>query len=389
MSTSSNLSTIGLTAYAENPVWAASARYQIQLNPLMEGYSHTIDANGGYKSASLGLKLRQDEIEDWLESGLGRHIVIYNEGGAIKWEGFVNDIEASIGGLTIRRGPLMSVANKVRIIYSTVDTSTTPPTMGVRKKLAYANDTASQTKYGIIEKTLSTGGSTEANAAYIRDTYIGENAEAETTPLSIAVGGGGDLTIKLNCLGYIHWLNAYPYNNATAGTTTISARIQAVLTADPNGIISTDYTKITANTMSIPAWENDDPLAWDYINGLVVMGDAAYNRYTFGLYANRRAYYSVVPSTQTYVWRIGDGGNVYTPAGMIVDPWEVVPAQWVQIPDFMIGRIGNLTSIRDDPRFMFIESLTYTAPYGLTLNGAKVNTLPQILGQLGLSGIGA
>jgi hypothetical protein len=161
------------------------------------------------------------------------------------------------------------------------------------------------------------------------------------------------------------------------------------LTADPNSIISTDYTKITANTLSIPAWENDDPIALAYIMGLVNLGDTAYNRYTFGIYANRRAYYDVMPSTQEYIWRVNDGGEIYTQYGEIVRPWDVLPARWVHIPDFMIGRISDATQMRDDPRYMFIESVTYTAPYSLTLTGAKVSKMPQILGQLGLAGIGA
>jgi len=333
--------------------------------------------------------LQQGDIEEWLENGLGRHIVVYNEGAQVIWEGFVNDMEATIGGLSIKRGPLMGVANKVAIIYSTVDTSVSPPAVGVRKKLAYANDTASQAKYGILEKVLSVGGATSANAAYIRDTFIADSAEAETTPTQIVLGGTGGLSMSLNCLGYVHWMNAYTYNSTTTGTTTLSARIQAVLTADPNTILSTDYGRITANTLSVPAYEQDDPLALAYVNGLVVLGDVAYNRYTFGIYADRQAYYTVMPSTQEYTWRISDGGEVYTPLGEMVRPWDVKPARWVQIPDFLIGRISDATALRDDPRMMFVESLTYSAPYGLTLTGAKIAKLPQILGQLGLMGVGA
>ena len=164
----------------------------------------------------------------------------------------------------------MNIGNKVALVYSTVDTSVTPPAVGVRKKTAYANDTASQGRYGIIEKVLSSGGSTDANATNIRDTYIAENAEAETTIINLS-------------------------NN--------------------------------------------------------------------------------------------QGADIYTPFGEIVRPWDVLPARWAHIPDFMIGRISD-TAMRDDPRYMFIESLTYTAPYGLTLTGAKISKLPQVLGQLGLMGIG-
>jgi hypothetical protein len=169
----------------------------------------------------------------------------------------------------------------------------------------------------------------------------------------------------------------------------LSVRIQAVLTADLNSIISTDYTKITANTLSIPSYVNDDNLALDYINGLVTLGDAAYNRYTFGVYANQRAEYTIMPTIEAYIWHLSDGGMLTNPHGGIIDPWNVLPARWVLIPDFMIGRVSTPAALRDDPRYLFIESLTFTAPYGLTLTGSKISKMPQILGQLGLMGIGA
>lgn len=390
MTTPTHFSETGISIYADTPLIGTSkVNCHIPLNSIVDTYTHTIDANGGYKTASMGLKLQQTDIEEWLENGLGRDITASNEGGVVCWNGFVNDMEATIGGLTVKRGPLMGIANRVLVVYSTIDTSVTPPTLGIRARTAVANDTASQAKYGIIEKVLSCGGSTDANATYIRDAYLAENKRSETTPTQISVGGSSDLSLKLNCVGYEEWLKAYPYNTTTTGTTTLSVRLQAVLTADPNAIISTDYGLITANTLSIPAYENDDRLALDYIMQLLTLGDTSFRRYTFGIYEGRKARYTLMPTTPTYIWRIADGGQVFTLTGDIVRPWDVLPARWAHIPDFMIGRISDNTQIREDPRYMFIESLTYTAPYGLTMSGAKVSKLPQILGQMGLSGIGA
>jgi hypothetical protein len=363
--------------------------YNLPLSPTTDSYTHTIAANGGFISATIGLKMERFEIDDWLENGLGRHISVYNPGGNIIWEGFVNDITATIGGLTVKRGPLMGVSNKVRVVYGTLDTSVTPPTVGVRTKSAFSSDTTSQGLYAIHEKILSIGGCTETMALEIRDTYIGENARAETTPTTIVIGGTGSLTMVLGCRGYVDFLSAYTYNSNTTGDVAISTRIQSVISADPNSIISTDYTDISANTETVPSYEADDPLAYNYIMGMVAQGDVGYDRYTFGVYTERKAKYSQIPDDESYIWRISNGGEIYTPSGVIVRPWDVLPARWVHIPDFMIGRISDGTVIRDDPRYMFIESLTYTAPYSLTLTGAKISKLPQILGQLGLMGIGA
>jgi len=389
MTTPSNFSETGIAIYATEPlVSASSMKYQWSLSQMVSGYSHIIAANGGYKSASISMNMRQDEIEDWLEYGLGRNITVYNEGGVPVWGGFVNDIVANVGGLNVMRGPLMGIANAVNVIYSTVDINTDPPTMGVRAKTGYAYDLVSQDKYGIIIKVLSSGGSTPANALNIRNTYLAEMAQPETSQ-TISIGESGNLDITINCLGYEEWLRAYIYNTTGTGGTTVSAKIQLVLAADPNNIISSDYSKITANTLAIPVYANDDDLALDYINSLVTLGDAAYNRYTFGIYANQRAEYTVMPRRETYIWHLADGGMLTNPYGGIIEPWNVLPARWVLIPDFMIGRVSPTAALRDDPRYMFIESLTFTAPYGLTLTGSKISKMPQIFSQMGLGGIGA
>ena len=384
MTTPSHFSETGIAIYANEPLlFAATMKFQQSLSQMVNGYSHIIAANGGYKSASISMTMQQEEIEGWIENGLGRNITVYNEGQQPIWNGFVNDIEVSMA----------------------------------------------------------------------------------------------DLTITLNCLGYIEWLKAYTYNSTTAATTTINAAINAVLVADPNNIISSDYTKLTANTFSIPSYTNDDNLALDYINGLVAMGDAAFNRYLFGVYANQRAEYTVMPTVNEYIAQvsglnvkrgpllgiankvaivystvdtsvtppavgvrkktayaidiasqnkygiiekilssggstdanatnirdtyIGDAhepettqtitinaGEITTPQGRVIEPWNVLPAKWAFIPNFMIGRIPDTTAMRDDMRYLFIESLTFTAPYGLILTGAKISKLPQILGQLGLLGVG-
>jgi hypothetical protein len=188
----------------------------------------------------------------------------------------------------------------------------------------------------------------------------------------------------------MEWLNVYTYHKTSAlWTIGLSTRLQEVLTADPNNIISSDYSKITANTLAIPDYVWGEPIALDYINGLVTLGDAAYNRYTFGVYANQRAEYTIMPTREEYIWHLSDGGMLTNPHGGIIDPWNVLPARWVLIPDFMIGRVSTPSALRDDPRYLFIESLTFTAPYGLTLTGSKISKMPQILGQLGLMGIGA
>lgn len=357
------------------------------ITDIVSGWSHTSGAIGGYLSATASIKHSQEYIDEWLENGLGRWITLRNQAGIVRFRGFVDQIDANIAGLKIARGPLSGISNRVKMVYSTVDTSTLPPTMGVRATTTETNDTASQAVYGIWQKVLSCGGATAATAAQLQALYLAEHAQPETVK-SVTLGGG-NLSMSLHIKGAWDWLTAYVANFTTGGTVNLSARLIAALALDPNAVFSTDVSNITANTFQVDGYDSDDKDAQKVIKALLPPGDAAFNRYTFGFYDQEVPYYAAVPTTLEYLYSLADPAQeVTTLTGNVVRPWDVRPALWLQIPDLMIGRVPD-TDLKDDPRNIFIESLTYTAPYGLQVNGAKVGTLAQAMGQLGLSGIGA
>ena len=72
--------------------------------------------------------------------------------------------------------------------------------------------------------------------------------------------------------------------------------------------------------------------------------------------------------------------------GSQVARWDVTAGKWLMFPDFLAGR-GSASILRDDPRNLFIESASYQAPWFLTLGGAKVGKLAQLLAKQGLGGI--
>lgn len=350
-------------------------------------YSHTINALGGWWEASFTIKDNQRGVEDWLADGLGRHIEVYNPAQNLIFEGFVNSVSANLGPLAIERGPLLDIANRARVIYSTVDTSTSPPTVGVRAATGTSNDTTSQGQYGIIEQVLSVGGSTQTEAEQIRDTYIAEHKDPETSQ-EINLSTGDDISVTINILGYVHWL-FYTYSSTTTGTQNLSAKMTAILGQDPNSIFSTDYGKVTANTLQVKAYEQDNDVAWDLIKGLVSQGDASDNRYIFGIYADRKAVYGAVPTTIEYYQQLSDQERRITnQAGTRIEPWDVLPGKWLFISDLLIGRTTE-TTLRFDPRAVFVESVSYTTPWGLRIQGGKVSTLAQKLAKFGLAGVGS
>lgn len=366
--------------------------FLFSIEGVQEFYTQTINAIGGFWNATFRIKLRQPQIEDWLLNGIGRQIKTYDHAQQLIWKGFVNRVAINLGPLSVSRGPLLDIANRVSLIYSTVDTTTTPPTFGVRAKTDTVNDTNSQALYGILERILSSGGVTPDEANQIRDTFLEENKDPATSQ-EISLGGGGEPSVTVECLGDVHWLRTYPYNQTTttglidlSGT---SGKLQDILSSDPNSVISTDFSDMVDNTLQVRAWENNDTLAWDEVKALVAQGDVSDNRYLFGIYANQRARYEQAPTTLAYQQKVTDPElRIETLSGSRVLPWNVLPGRWLFVSDFLVGQTIP-SSLRLDPRAIFIESVTYTAPWGLTLRGGKTDTLPQTIAKLGLGGVGA
>lgn len=386
MAISSDSKSTGLSIKYDSPLWVAGSDSG---EILWNSYSHVINALGGFWSASISFSAQQFYLENWYMNGLGRDITVYNDYLLPIWNGFVNKISIRLGSLAATRGPLMDIGNRVNLVFSTVDTTTDPPIVGIRESTGVVNDTDSQTKYGIIEKILSTGGANLTTAEQIRDVYLEENKEPETSE-DITLGEMSQPSVTLECLGYVNLFELYTYTSTTTGTRAYNDRIEDVLGADPNSIFSTDYINIVANAATVSRYDNDDRTAWQVIKGIISKGDTAYNRYTFGIYDDLKAHYAVAPTTIGYYHNITDRKQrIIDSVGQEVKPWNVRPAKWLQVPDWLIGRSQAGGSLRDDPRNMFVESVRYMAPYGLSLSGNKIDTLPQVLGQLGLTGIGA
>lgn len=358
-----------------------------EFSSQVSGYEHELLADGGYWSARMTVQDQQLDLEDWYERGLGRRVVTYSPDGVTIWEGIVNTIKLNLGGLTKTIGPVLDIANKVRLIYSYIDTTLNSPVTGLRLTTDWASNTTSQTRYGIMEKILSSGGATPTNADDIRDLYLAENARPGRSE-ELTFGGGGQ-SMELECVGVVQFLQTYTYNTTTTGTQNVNAKIQAVLDADPNNFIAQTFTYLDTNTMPVQTLDNDNRLAWNIVKELVAQGDASNNRWLFGIYADRLARYRLMVEQTDYQQSLSDPGQkVFTPGGKIIEPWYILPGKWLLVTDFMAGRIPDSTSLRDDPRFMFIESVTFRAPQTVVLRGGRVSRLEQKLARLGLAGIG-
>lgn len=367
------------------------------LTEKLNAYSHVVSASGGYDSANIQLLDTLESLDDWLNDGLGREIYTYNPDGEIRWHGFINTVTLETGIVTVQRGPLMEVANRVSCTYTPIENAQVdPPVTGEQKETVITEDADSQAKYGILEEIVSIGQAlddgTTNDAEEMRDTYLAENSYPQTSnTLSLSPQDSSNIVVTLECLGYIHWMNKWVYNYTPASPLLQMAyqKIEDVIDADPNGWFSSTNADIEQNAVLVPEWEDNNSTALSVINNIVQLGNGSFARMTFGVYGDMKCVYATVSSQYDYAYNMmGDTFVVTNIGGGVVKNWDILPAKWVIMPDFLIGSVARDEPSRTDPRALFIERVQYTAPYSVELVGEKVNTIPQKLARLGVGGLG-
>jgi len=354
--------------------------------PLEQGVNMQKTAFGRFWMRTLMLRGNQAFVEDWLHGGLGRHVRMYDTGLSVVWEGFVNSMTGSVGSRSITVGPLLGgTANRLKVVYSFIDVTSNEPVLGGRESTEWADHAASQAKYGVIERVMSISGSTDTIASQLRDVVLDEIAWPRSVE-SDSWGSATDPAITLECLGYIHWLDAYVYNSTATGGVNASVKIENVLAADPNGIFSTNYSQVGSNTTPVAQWEDEDRTAMTIIKGIVAHGDPSLNRWVFYLKPERQVVYQAAPLLPRYQRSLKDPDQalrIYGGQGR-VQPWQAEPGQWTFYTDFMITE--SASALSQDLRYTFLEQVNLQMPWNLSLQGNIDQKANRLLAQLGLGG---
>lgn len=374
-----------------------SVSYGTDITTNVTEYKHTVKMDGGFDSCTIGADMSDSDIDDWLENGVGRHVEVNSPNGRM-WEGIVNSVQARVGTLGITRGPFLDIANRVSVTYTPyVDVTTDPPVTGTATVTTITEDAYSQGKYGILEDVVS-GGTLMDDATYcgsvctptndaeeIRNTYL-QDMRSPKTSQQLSIGVSERTSLVIECVGYHRLFNKYVYDSSTLNTVQIPTKIQSVLAADPNSIFSSDYSGISSSApylLLVPAYEDQSRMAQEILQEMIDMGDANDNRTYIAVYENRKVYYSAIPTKIEYSHNIKSRDQFLVFQERVLEPWEARPAKWCRLPDFMVGRKQETSDFRLDPRNMLIESIEYSAPHDLMLNGIKVSKLPQLMKKYG------
>jgi hypothetical protein len=357
-----------------------------------DSYSHSINAVGGFWSASLGFPVIQSVAEDWYDDGLGRQIHVKNQFNRTVWRGFVNSITITAGSQTVTRGPLFDIANRAACIYTPRQfIPDAPPVDGATLPTPLADDIVSQALYGIIEKSVTGGACPDDLAIKIRDTYIEQNKLPKATGDFSIAGQGQSLSMSLELLGNIHWLTVYPFNNLVEGLVTAYDKLLQVLNANTTinpGTVSTDYQYVEDNVYPVDQLENKDRYAWDVIQEILTFGNDINDlRRILGMYEDNLIHYQTMPTAIGYEYKLSWQKQrvIDYDTRAFMYPWDIRPGKWIFVSDWLIGR-EKATPIYDDKRCKFVESVSFSAPYTVGLQGSPFDTLAQMLSKITYTG---
>jgi len=352
-------------------------------------YDHEIAAMGGFVSANITIPMKVLDAELWYEKGLGRRVKTFNQGGRVIWQGFVNEINVGNGASSLHVGPMSGIGNLVGAVFTPIDFTYYPPVVGSETVTTLVPDEISQATYGKWEKWISAGQAEWAAAEQIRDVYLADMAYPQSSDYELSVMSKSNTSVTLTCVGDLYWLTAYIYNNLVDGVDTLLTKLQLILDADPNGVINHDYDYMEDNVYLVGLAENRNRYAWDIIKELLSLGnDTDDSRRLFGIYEDGLVRYSTIPTAVEYYHYLGDKSRkITTTDNALVPPWDVVAGKWLKVPDFMtLSAFNAPTSLKQDMRNKFLESVKYTAPYGLDLSGGRNDKLSQMLAKISYSG---
>jgi hypothetical protein len=227
----------------------------------VDSYTQTIERIGGYASAEFSLAISETEGYSWLSDYLGAHVEVVDGTLHRVWEGFVNEVEVSIGGLVVKHGPLQDIGNRVKLLYTDTnyeeEDGVMVPVAGDQTETLWAEDVVSQLRYGVFEKTLQAGWIDDTTpgpneAIQLRDMFLHENAWPAMFS-EIANLEGNTLQVAVHCLGYVEKLD-YVYNNKIPNMSVVD-----------NG----DFELLGSSSLVFAGW-------WPYLGGGTVSVEAVH-----------------------------------------------------------------------------------------------------------------
>jgi len=326
------------------------------LTGIVDRYSHSIKARGGFESCQIDLPVTMERAIEMISSWLMRSTIIFGPDGETLFEGYLHSIEVSIG--PVRRSiSLDGLGNRVYVRYlDPIGASVVTPVVTLADSIAtYGNKDWFQS----LSSCSSTAATNIAAAILARRQW-----PRAISTTSFTTGKPGPIRATLHFSG---WYNAFGwvlYSNTDAATSTsTTTQVGNLLTTynSTNAFFSTATNNIQSSGISDFVFSPIDATFQSKIETLLAQGTSGNVRQSWGIYENRIFYCNpwdgATPTVITYQQRIADG-RVLNDGGSPIPPWQMRPDSMLLIQDLLDPSPQSGTA--DTAAYSFVERVTYT-----------------------------
>lgn len=315
-------------------------------------YRRSSRAIGGYWMGSFRLTtetMNRAELTDFFDNFLGCRFVETTY-GMVTWEGYVVEMYLGQDGSTFQRSLSTDLfANQVRVMYSNA--------IGAQRVTATAENTDSQSEYGVMANTLTIGQASSTGALALRDTTLTEfgwprSRDVGTIEIDAFGGAASEDVLEVGLAGYWHSMN-WEYQTASnnAHTDLLLAYLVGLTDYVTVGRIEDNADDSESNAYPIPRRRAE------LIQGIIEQGDSSGNIWQGGVYAGRKFIYEPAPTDWTYQ-KVGT---------QILDKGGTPPLFEAIQPGFLLFNANAPTgsqppgtsSVWDDPRYRYIDEVEF------------------------------
>jgi len=358
-----------ISVHYEKPLWAEIGQNG-DLKDIV-AFSFVVDNEVGFRSCSITVKLPIPQLMFWVIYGTGHVIIVKNEADRVVWEGFVNVVENDFDELSItltcegfwkfleypysnsdtgtytRREKIIDVlSGEENSLFSTDYSNMIASSMSV-----YKNENQNRPGLTIIQELVAMGKDTD-NTRLLFGIFEDRKAYLKESPTGVKYYSKRPKGFKVGPLSDIH-------NRVTVTYTDFLSKQQT----------NTSIGNNTTSQSNYGIWSKIVP------SGEISSTNAEGIRDTL---INERSN----PETSK---ALSQGFQVTRLDETPINPWNIEPGYWLEFTGIPFGAIDE--TVQEDFSKLFIESVTYTYPYGLDITGNLVSTINQKLAKLGLGGI--
>ena len=349
-------------------------------------WRHKISATIGFDTASFMIRASKEDLEELFLEGCGRKITRYApDGNFTVWEGYISEMILTEPGFQMRIS-LKEMANGIIVRYIPLDTTTNPPTASAEDYTTPVDDATSQTKYGVKQYVFTPPNNrmTTTDANQFANTLLAHYRMPIRSGLSF--GNRNEVGLQVMCEGYMHTLDWHTYIQwAVSGTDNASTIISTIEAAVQQGFIAS--TDIDTNTTQVRKYYLRYDTGYDLIRQIASFGDSSYNRWLAYVLEDRVFHYKQASSSIKYLRRTTDQRQEFIDigSGRVIPYWELRPNNWIRTMDVLPFVIPP-ASLKNDFQAAYIESIEWTEPDGLQIEGSTGDNLQVMIARMAAHG---